>query len=161
MTAKRRALPDTEQMIGALIPARLPRPRPVPPPLPSLPTVVPSADSDTVALGIARVDASGRVCARALLQCLGWHPGHRIRIDVTDGTIMVGHAPLSAHVIGARGAIAIPVAARQLCALTNGTPVLLLAYIEHSRLLVISAADAARVLTTHYAHLLGPGRGNR
>ncbi|MFC5006263.1 hypothetical protein ACFPIJ_51645 [Dactylosporangium cerinum] len=102
---KRSVPTTTEQMIAALIPAPLPRPRPEPSPLPTLPAARSSGQQAGPAiptLDIARLDRSGRVSARLLLDQLGWRPGHRVRVDVVDGAILVWPAFDGWPLVGAR-----------------------------------------------------------
>jgi hypothetical protein len=44
-----------------------------------------------------------RVNARSLLRALGWGPGHRVDIAVTEGVLVVGSAVSGLHVLGDRG----------------------------------------------------------
>jgi hypothetical protein len=69
-----RSRTDREQLIGALVPAPIRRPPPSPPPLPALPPLRLPTDSgpDAALLDIARLDRSGRIHARTLLEALGW-----------------------------------------------------------------------------------------
>jgi hypothetical protein len=74
-----------------------------------------------------RLDESGRLTARALLRALGWGPGHRVDISVTEGVVVVGSNPAGLHVVGDRGERGLPAAARRMCEITSGPPVLLVA----------------------------------
>lgn len=163
MTGMQRSVPAiTEQMIAALIPTPLPHPRPEPAPLPTLPAVPSSpeqAEPVIPTLDIARVDRSGRVSARSLLDQLGWRPGHRLRVDVFDGAILIWPATDGLPLVGARGDLVLPVAVRQMCAINTGDLVVLAA--EHTRdlLIVHPAATVARLLADLHARLTADGHG--
>ncbi|MEV0561441.1 hypothetical protein [Dactylosporangium sp. NPDC050588] len=152
----------TEQMIAALIPTPLPRPRPEPAPLPTLPTLSSGAEQAepvVPTLDIARLDHSGRVSARSLLGLLGWRPGHRLRVDVIDGAILIWPASDGRPLVGARGDLALPVAVRQMCAIDTGDLVVLAAEHTHDLLIVHPAAMVARLLADLYTRLTAGGHG--
>jgi hypothetical protein len=100
----RRHLRRREQLIAPLVPSRLDGgrpPAPAPPPmLPALGLPTGSGPGDLL-VETARMDRSGRVNARSLLRALGWGPGHRVDIAVTEGVLVVG-AELLAHWYTAR-----------------------------------------------------------
>ncbi|GLL02156.1 hypothetical protein [Dactylosporangium matsuzakiense] len=154
MTSSKRNLPTiAEQMIAALIPAALPRPRPEPAPLPTLPASSSPWQESLPALDIARLDRSGRVSARSLLDALGWRPGHRLRIDVNHSTVLIRAEADGRHSIGARGDLALPVAVRQMCAINTGDMVVLAAEPAHDLLILHPAATVARLLADLHTHL--------
>ncbi|MFI5489125.1 hypothetical protein [Micromonospora echinaurantiaca] len=146
-----------EQLIGAVIPTPLPRPAPPPAPMPALPAASPSAREpvDDLVFDVARPDADGRVAARALLRALGWPAGHRLHIDVTDGLLLVTARPDGKHSVGARGALPLPAAARQMCGI-NSHQVVLLAAIPARDLLVVHPSNTiTRLLADLHATVLG------
>ncbi|WP_432838543.1 hypothetical protein [Dactylosporangium sp. CA-092794] len=108
-------------------------------------------------LDIARLDRSGRVSARSLLDQLGWRPGHRVRIDVIDGAVLIQATANGRHLIGARGDLALPVAVRQMCAVSTGDLVVLAAEPAHHLLIVHPAATVARLLANLHTHLTADG----
>ncbi|MEU0556576.1 hypothetical protein [Dactylosporangium sp. NPDC006015] len=114
-------------MIAALIPAPLPRAHPPRPPLPHLPALPAGPDQVEPHLNLGRLDPSGRISARLLLHLLGWPPGHRVTFDTTRSVITATSGPAERHTIGATGLLAIPSAIQQLCHLTAGDAVVLLA----------------------------------
>jgi hypothetical protein len=75
-----------ERPIEALIAGPIPKPRPLPVPLPTLPALRLPTDLDPAALvlGTARLDPSGRLFNREVLDVLGWPRGHRVTIGVVD-----------------------------------------------------------------------------
>nr|BFE56516.1 hypothetical protein GCM10020063_010420 [Dactylosporangium thailandense] len=161
MTAIQRTIPAVaEQMIAALIPAPLPRRPPEPAPLPALPASS-SAHREfepmLPVLDIARLDRSGRVSARSLLDQLGWRPGQRVRIDVIGGAVLIRAAASGRPLIGARGGLSLPVAVRQMCAISAGDLVVLAAEPAHDLLIVHSVATVARLLAGLHTHLTADG----
>jgi hypothetical protein len=156
---KRSVLATTEQMIAALIPTPLPLPRPQPPPLPTLPVQRSSAGPAIAALDIARLDRSGRVSARSLLDQLGWRPGHRLRIDAIDRALLIWPAASGATLVGARGDLALPAAVRQMCAIDTGDLVVLAADLRCGVLVVHPAATVAQLLTALHPRRTTDGHG--
>jgi hypothetical protein len=105
-----------EQLIAALLPdVTAPRPTPQPAPTPSLPAPSPPrlSEPDTLLLGAARLDRSGRVHERTLFRALGWEPGHELAIDTVHDVIVVGSASGGGHRVDDRNALALPAAARR------------------------------------------------
>ncbi|MGJ3224836.1 hypothetical protein ACQEUV_05605 [Micromonospora aurantiaca (nom. illeg.)] len=117
--------PD-EQLVEALIPAPLPVASPEPARLPTLPAPT-ARDGDGVLFDVARPDTAGRVTARALLRALGWTPGLALHADAVTGAILITPAADGAHVVGTREELPLPTAARHLCGIAPGEPVLLAA----------------------------------
>jgi hypothetical protein len=63
-------------------------------------------------------------------------------------------SPDRAHHVDDRGAIPLPTAARTICGLPTGPPVVLLADVARQVLLVLLAATVTRVLAPHTAALI-------
>jgi hypothetical protein len=147
-----------EQLISALLPDVTAR-RPAPPraPMPTLPASRPVDldEPDAVMLGTVRVDRSGRFHERALLRALGWEPGRSIDLDVVHEAIVMMGAADGAHRIDARGAVALPAAARRMCGIPTGSPVVLVAIVHRQLLIVHPARTVARVLAAHHTGLIG------
>lgn len=144
-----------EQLIAALVPDTVegrPTPRSVPLPTLSLPRL---HDPDTLLVGTACIDRSGRIHERALLRALGWEPGHELELDTTHGMIAIASVPGGRHRIDDRGALALPAAARRMCGITLGPPVVLAAAVREQLLIVHSAATVARLLAARYTTLMG------
>ncbi|GAA1511096.1 hypothetical protein GCM10009827_026610 [Dactylosporangium maewongense] len=146
-------------MIAALIPAPLPRPRPQPPPLPSLPDPRTSPTQALPALDIARLDRSGRVSARLLLERLGWGPCQQLRTDVAERTILIWPDDAGAVLVGARGDLTLPAAVRQMCAIETGDLVVLAADLHRGLLAVHPAETVARLLADLHVRLITDGHG--
>ena len=121
-------------------------------PAPGLPAGAAPAD---LLIDTARLDASGRLTARALLRALGWAPGHRVDIAVLEGVLVVGSAPAGLHVVGDRGELGLPAAARRMCGITVGLPVLLVAALPRDVLVVHPAHLIAQLLADWYTTLAG------
>jgi hypothetical protein len=151
-----------EQLITALVPARPAGGRPpAPAPLPMLPALgLPAGTQpDDLLVETARLDASGRLTAKALLRGLGWGPGHRVDIAVTDGVLIVGSAPAGLHVVGDRGELGLHAGARRMCGILPGPPVLLVAALPHDVLIVHPAHLIGQVLTDWYTARAGDHDG--
>jgi hypothetical protein len=133
-------------------------PLPAPPPVAAL---LPGG-SDTLLIGTARIDRSGRVHERALLRALGWGPGHRLDLDSIDGLIVVASVPAGRHVIDGRGGLPLPAAARRMCGIKPGPPLVLAAAVADQVLVIHAATMVARLLAAHYTDLLNqpPESGN-
>jgi hypothetical protein len=150
-----------EQLITALVPARPAAGRRTPAPLPMLPALGLPTGTEPADLLVetARLDASGRVSARGLFRALGWGPGHRVDIAVTDGVLVVGSTLAGLHAVGDRGELGLPAAARRMCRITPGPPVLLVAALPHDVLLVHPAHLVAGLLADWYASRAGDRDG--
>ncbi|SMD27472.1 hypothetical protein SAMN05661093_11079 [Kibdelosporangium aridum] len=74
-----------------MIPVPLQRPIPqIPQPLPPLPAArLPAVEPDSLVLGMARLDRSGRIHDHAVLSALGWHTGQRVDITSVHDAIVV------------------------------------------------------------------------
>src|SRR5262249_53621931 len=94
------------ELIGALVPAPLPRTRPSGAALPVLPARRCPTGQDVPVLDLARLDRSGRLSTRSLLAALDWHPGQRA------DALVIAPSVDGRHMIGSRGALTLPVAAR-------------------------------------------------
>jgi bifunctional DNA-binding transcriptional regulator/antitoxin component of YhaV-PrlF toxin-antitoxin module len=148
----------SEQLIAALLPdVTAPRPTPRPVSLPTLPVLsLPRLhDPDTLLVGAARVDRSGRIHERAVLRALGWEPGHELELDTANDMIAIASVPGGRHHVDDRGALALPAAARRMCGITIGRPVILLAAVHQQILLVYPAAIVAGLLAARYTTLMG------
>lgn len=125
--------------------------------MPELPAALPAAREpvDDIVFDVARPDADGRVAARALLRALRWPSGHRLHIDATGGLLLITAAPGGTHVVGARGALPLPAAARQMCGITSQQVVLLAAIPARDLLVVHPSNTITRLLADLHAALLG------
>jgi hypothetical protein len=147
---------DEERLIGALIPTPVgDRPPPAPAPLPALPVLgLPTgAGAEVLVMETARMDRSGRVYARHLLRALGWGPGHRVDVAVVDGVLVIGRAATGSDLVGSRGELSLPAAARRMCGIEPGPPVLLAASLSKGVLVVHPIAVVARLLADWYTRV--------
>ena len=147
-----------EQLIAALLPdVTAPRPTPRPAPMPSLPAPSPShvPVPETLLLGTARLDRSGRVHERTLFRALGWEPGHKLTIDTIYDTIVIRSVSGGGHRIDVRNALALPAAARRICGIRIGPPVVRVAAVPEQTVLIHPVTSVTRLLAAHYRTLIG------
>jgi hypothetical protein len=147
-----------EQLIAALLPdihAEPPPPSAAPLPALPAPALPASARADGLLVGMARIDRSGRLHERRqLLRALGWMPGQRLALDVVHGLIVVQPAPTGPHILDHRGALHLPAAARRMCSISIGPPVLLTASVPDDVLTIYPTEVVAQLLSAHHANLL-------
>lgn len=143
-----------EQLIAALAPDFGAPQRPAPAPVPTLAAPL-SHSTDALLVGAARIDRAGPVDARILLRALGWAPSHRLDLDTRHGIIVVASTPAGKHIVERRGAIALPAAARRMCGIEPGPPLVLAAAVRKQVLVIHPAATVAQLLTAHYRDLIG------
>ena len=148
-------------MIGALVPPATRRVSPVVPlvevMLPRLALPV-GVGPGSVVLDQARLDDSGRFSARGLLRGLSWLPGHRVDAAVVGEAVVFGGSVTGRQMVGSRGELAVPAAARALAGFDRGSPVLLVAVADRDVLIVHSHALLIRLLVEFYAAEHGHGR---
>jgi hypothetical protein len=77
--------------------------------------------------GIARIDASGRICERAVITALGWSGGDRLTFTADAGVVTARRDPGGMVTVPASAYITIPAALRRRCGLEAGEQVLLAA----------------------------------
>lgn len=146
-----------EQLIAALLPNVHVEPPPLSPaPLPTLLSgTLPTSSTDGLLVGMARIDRSGRLHERRLLQALSWIRGQPLALDVSHGLIVVRPTPTGPHVLDHRGALHLPAATRHMCGINPGPPVVLAASVPEQTVVIHPGKVVARLLATHYADLLG------
>ncbi|GAA2364454.1 hypothetical protein [Dactylosporangium salmoneum] len=113
----------------------------------------------TPELDIARLDQSGRVSARLLLEQLGWRPGQRLRTDAANRAVLIWPDDAGAPLVGARGDLTLPAAVRQMCAIETGDLVVLAADLDRGMLVVHPAETVARLLADLHIRLMADGHG--
>jgi hypothetical protein len=125
--------------------------------MPALPAPCPPADlsEPDLLFGVACPDRSGRVTERGLLRALHWGPGRRIDIRSHQGMLIIASAAAGEHVVGSREELPLPAAARQMCGIVAGQPLLLAALIAYDLLVIHSARSVAWRLADLHAQAIG------
>ncbi len=120
------------------------------------PVPVPSAPDDVV-YGIARIDASGRICERAVVTALGWSGGDRLTFTADAGVVTARRDPGGMVTVPASGYITIPAALRRRCGLAAGGQVLLAALPDSGTLVAYSLAVVDQAIRAHgsFQHVQG------
>jgi hypothetical protein len=104
-----------------------------------------------VAYGIARIDASGRVCERAIVTALGWAGGDRLTLTAEAGVVTARRHPGGMVTLPASAYITIPAALRHRCGLEPGDQVLLAALPAEDILAAYSLAVVDQAIRAHGA----------
>ena len=144
-----------ERLIGALVPPSTRRSAPaLPLEVPALPRLELPADAraEPLLLDVARMDASGRFCSRALLTALAWAPGHRVDLRIGVEAVVIGTCGAGRQAVGSRGELTLPMSARTLAGLDADAHVVLVAVPGRELLIVHPPTLIARLLTEHYGH---------
>ena len=120
------------------------------------PVSVPSAPEDVV-YGIARIDASGRICERAVITALGWGVGDRLTFTADAGVVTARRDPGGMVTLPASAYITIPAALRRRCGLEAGDQVLLAALPDQDSLAAYCLAVVDQAIRAHgsFQHLQG------
>ena len=104
-----------------------------------------------VIYGIARVDASGRICERAVITALGWAGGDRLTLTADAGVVTARRDLGGMVTLPASGYITIPAALRRRCGLEAGDQVLLAALPGEDALAAYSLAVVDQAIRAHRA----------
>jgi hypothetical protein len=78
-----------------------------------------------VVYGLARIDASGRICERAIITALGWADGDRLTLTGEAGVVTARRDRGGLVTLPASAYITIPAALRHRCGLEAADQVLL------------------------------------
>jgi bifunctional DNA-binding transcriptional regulator/antitoxin component of YhaV-PrlF toxin-antitoxin module len=147
--------PAAQEIIKALA---LPAPGAAPEPARTLPlTRLQRLPRETSMLyGIGRVDSSGRVANREIIEALHWQPGDRLEIVLMPSAIVIRACPDGLLRVPQRPAIVIPRPARTLHRIEAGDHVLLAASPEYDLVIVhtLSALDDM-LASYHSTHATG------
>ena len=135
------AVPASRQRASSAAARRLPLARPVP---------VPSAPEEVV-YGIARIDASGRICERAVITALGWSGGDRLTFTADAGVVTARRDPGGMVTLPASTYLTIPAALRRRCGLEAGNQVLLAAFPGEDALAAYCLAVVDQAIRGHGA----------
>ena len=104
-----------------------------------------------VVYGVARIDASGRICERAIIAVLGWVGGDRLTSTADAGVVTARRDPGGMVTLPASGYITIPAALRRRCGLEPGDQVLLAAVPAADLLAAYSFAVVDQAIRAHGA----------
>jgi bifunctional DNA-binding transcriptional regulator/antitoxin component of YhaV-PrlF toxin-antitoxin module len=104
-----------------------------------------------VVYGIARIDASGRVCERAVITVLGWARGDRLTFTADSGVVTARRDPAGMVTLPASGYVTIPAALRHRCGLEPGDQVLLAALPGQETLAAYCLAVLDQAIRAHGA----------
>ncbi|MGV9678842.1 hypothetical protein ACWDSJ_26465 [Nocardia sp. NPDC003482] len=121
-------------MIAPVVPPQAPLQQLIHGTMPT-PAVVATRDDDVV-YGLSTVGQGGRVVDRRMFARLGWHPGERVRIDRTDGDVLVVSRDPDGPVVVHEGFVRVPYRVRRRAGLFLGDRVLLLGRISRGRLAI-------------------------
>ena len=130
----------SEPRVAALIPPDAPRSGPelgrLSDPLP-LPPQPPEHAVTAWRYSMVKIDASGRLASRALLETLGWSPATTLTLALWQGAAVLVRRDPNGTATADRGLrVNVPVALRARCALRSGDPVLMAASPAHQILLI-------------------------
>jgi hypothetical protein len=110
-----------------------------------------------VIYGIARVDASGRICERAVITALGWAGGDRLTLTADAGVVTARRDLGGMVTLPASGYVTIPAALRHRCGLEPGDQVLLAALPGQDTLAAYCLAVVDQAIRAHGALPHAPG----
>jgi hypothetical protein len=108
--------------------------------------------------GFGRVDASGRVSERHIIQALDWKPGQRLDVVLIAHGIVIRSSTDGQIVLPRTGRLAIPVSARRHCNIEGGDQLLLAAAPDHG-VVIIHTATALDDMLVQY-HASSPSAGS-
>ena len=120
------------------------------------PVPVQSAPEDVV-YGLARIDASGRICERAVITALEWSGGDRLTFTADAGVVTARRDPGGMVTLPASTYLTIPAALRRRCGLEAGV---LAALPDQDTLAAYSLAVVDQAIRAHGAlpHVQGGKR---
>ncbi|MBR7836927.1 hypothetical protein KDL01_26855, partial [Actinospica durhamensis] len=119
------------------------------PPKPSTTALFPKLGPARI--GVAAIDASGRVREKTLLRALGWRAGEALDLRIADQTAALWPAPYGSIHVDSRDQFALPRGCRTLLGIEAGDRVLLAASTEINVLLVYSAPVVVEWIRQHLA----------
>ena len=101
--------------------------------------------------GLARIDASGRICERAIITALGWADGDRLTVTAEAGVVTARRDHGGMVTVPAKSYITIPAALRRRCGLEAGDQVLLAAFPGEDALAAYCLAVVDQAIRAHGA----------
>ena len=84
-------------------------------------------------------------------------PGHRIDIRPQAGMLVIVSARAGRQVVGSRGELPLPAAARKMCGIAAGQPLLLAGFPSADLLMIHAARAVVRLLADLHAQAIGGG----
>lgn len=107
---------------------------------------------------MVRIDASGRLASRALLEPLGWNSGTSLTLGLWEGAaVLVRRDPNGTATADRDLRVAVPVALRARCLLRAGDSVLMAASPPHQILLVYIVPFLHQLLSPTHEHIRSGG----
>jgi hypothetical protein len=106
---------------------------------------------EDVVYGVGRIDASGRICDRAVITALGWTGGDRLTLTAEVGVVTARRDPGGMVTLPGRAYITIPAALRRRCGLEPGDQVLLAAVPGDDTLAAYPLAVVDQAIRAHGA----------
>jgi hypothetical protein len=104
-----------------------------------------------VVYGLARIDASGRICERAVITALGWADDDRLTLTAEAGVVTARRDPGGMATMTSSGYLTIPAALRRRCGLEAGDQVLLAALPAEDALAAYCLAVVDQAIRAHGA----------
>lgn len=101
--------------------------------------------------GMGRVDASGRVADRSIVQRLGWMHGDRLDITIVSGIVLIRPNPDGAFVLSSKPYVIIPAPVRRWCGISAGDKVLLAAAPESGVLVIHTMATLDTMIVNYHS----------
>ncbi|GAB3890000.1 hypothetical protein ACFQ1S_02750 [Kibdelosporangium lantanae] len=115
---------------------------------------------DTAMLyGIGRMDASGRISERHIVQALGWNPGQRLQVALITRGIVFRPATDGAVTVPRSQRLVIPLTARHHCNVYAGDNLLLAAAPDHGIVIVHASTALDDMLVQYHAPSLATDGG--
>jgi hypothetical protein len=107
--------------------------------------------------GMGRIDASGRVSDKTMLNILGWRPGQHLAITVVETAVVVHPHPAGLFVVPSARYVVLPAPVRRRCGFQRGDRVFLAADSSHEVLVVHPMTALDTMITAYHSSLLGGG----
>lgn len=142
-----------ESIIAAVIPDRRPPTDLTIPPLP-VPELGPVPGGSS-AHSMGRVDRSGRIAARSVLDGLGWSPHDRLSFSLAFGVVVIRRDQAGGTVtLPGRACLGIPSTIRARCGIEPGHSVLLTAVLSHDLLLAYPETVLEQMILLFHTQLV-------
>lgn len=148
-----------ERVIATFVPPRLPvSPRPASGaasraagtslPVAELP---PLPRAGSLCYGMGRVDSSGRVLDRSLVDALGWDRGDRLQLTLVAGSVVAHRHPAGVFTLTSQRYLVLPAPVRKRCGFTTGERVLLAADPQYGVVVIHPLSALDTMITAYHA----------